>query len=144
MISDQCTFEVVHKLWTTTDRLFLDLMRICCACIKKTVNSICSKCSLNVILKISESDLSQILKILDLNTTQEVTQGHPLECHLGLWHQFLFKLYSFQKVSIRFTAIGPESERSVQTLTWKWTAILSTFIRIGPLIKSKLANHFYS
>ena len=37
-------------------------------------------------------------QILDLNTTQEVTQGHPLECHLGLWHQFLFKLYSFQKV----------------------------------------------
>ena len=137
-------FEVVHKLRTATDRVFLDLMRIWCACNKKTVNSICSKCSLDVILKISESDMSQILKILDLNTTQEVTQGHPLECHLGLWHQFLFKLYSFQKVSMRFSTNGPESDRSVQTLTWNWAAILSAFIRIDPLIKSKLSIHFNS
>ena len=79
---------------------FLDLKGIWCACNEKTVNSICSKCSLDVILKISESDMSQIWKILDLNTTQEVTQGHSLECHLGLWHHFLFKFYSFQKVSM--------------------------------------------
>ena len=50
-------------------------------------------CSLDVILKISESDMSQIL---DLNTTQEVTQGHSLECHFGWWHHILFKIYSFQ------------------------------------------------
>ena len=145
MISDKCTFEVVQlrtttwsKLRTTTDRSFLDLTRIWCACNNKTVNSICSKCSLDVILKISESDMSQIL---DLNTTQEVTQGHPLECHLGLWHQFLFKLYSFQKVSMRFSTNGPESDRSVQTLAWKWTVILPTFIRKD---QSKLAIHWNS